>query len=229
MRETSGPEGEAAPALLSVASLAFCRGAEMVFSDVSFEAGAGEVLQIHGANGSGKTTLLRLLAGLLRPAAGTIRWRGVDTRRQPEAWRSALAYVGHANAVSRDLTVMENVRFAARLGAANAHDATAVRPEREALDRLGLGGCENRLAGALSQGQQRRIAMARLLMERKPLWLLDEPAAALDAESTRLIGACIGEHVERGGTAVMTTHLPIDTAPDVTRYFCFERTGSCLI
>ncbi|CAG4902490.1 cytochrome c biogenesis heme-transporting ATPase CcmA [Paraburkholderia gardini] len=229
MRATSRPEGEAAPALLSVASLAFCRGGETIFSDVSFEADAGEVLQIHGANGSGKTTLLRLLAGLLRPAAGTIRWRGLDTRRQSETWRRTLAYVGHANAVSRDLTVIENVRFAARLGAASAHDATAACPEREVLGRLGLAGCENRLAGTLSQGQQRRIAMARLLMECKPLWLLDEPAAALDAESTRLIGACIAEHVERGGIAVMTTHLPIDTAPDATRYLCFERAASCSI
>ncbi|CAG4888221.1 cytochrome c biogenesis heme-transporting ATPase CcmA [Paraburkholderia saeva] len=229
MRATSRPEGEAVPALLSVASLAFCRGGETVFSDVSFEADAGEVLQIHGANGSGKTTLLRLLAGLLRPAAGTISWHGADTRRQPETWRRTLAYVGHANAVSRDLTVIENLRFAARLGAASAHDASAACPEREALGRLGLAGCENRLAGALSQGQQRRIAMARLLIDRKLLWLLDEPAAALDAESTRLIGACIGEHVEHGGIAVMTTHRPIETAPDATRYFCFERTASCLI
>jgi heme exporter protein A len=229
MHACGDPDSDSAPVMLSVSDLAFCRGGEAVFSEVSFEADAGQVLQIDGPNGSGKTTLLRVLAGLLRPAAGTIRWRGADTRKRAADWRRSLAYVGHANAVSRDLTVVENLRFAARLGAAADCDTTDAHSEHRALSRLGLAACQHRLAGALSQGQQRRIAIARLLLEHKPLWLLDEPAAALDAESARLIAACIAEHVERGGIAVMTTHRPIDTASDATRYFCFERTGSCLI
>lgn len=228
MRAAGETEVSEAPRLC-VSGLAFCRGGEMVFDAVDFTADAGQVLQIHGANGSGKTTLLRVLAGLLRPFHGTIRWQGVDTRKDALAWRRALAYVGHANAVSRDLTVVENLRFAARLGAAVACDTSDAHSEHRALGRLGLAACENRLAGALSQGQQRRIAIARLLLEPKPLWLLDEPAAALDAESSRLIAACIGEHVERGGIVVMTTHLPLDTAPSATRDFSFERSESCLV
>jgi heme exporter protein A len=227
MHACGNSESDIAPVALSVSDLAFCRGGDTVFSEVSFDAGAGQVLQIHGPNGSGKTTLLRVLAGLLRPAAGTIRWRGADTRKLAAQWRRSLAYVGHANAVSRDLTVVENLRFAARLGALVACDTADAHSEYRALDRLGLAACENQLAGALSQGQQRRIAIARLLVEPKPLWLLDEPAAALDAESARLIAACIEEHVKRGGIALMTTHRPIDTAAATTRYFCFERTESC--
>jgi heme exporter protein A len=220
------PERDAA-SMLTVSDLAFSRGGETIFSDVSFNADAGQVLQIQGPDGSGKTTLLRVLAGLLRPAAGTIRWHGGDTRKRAWEWRHSLAYVGHANALSRDLTVVENLRFAARLGAAVACDTTDAHTAYCVLGRLGLAACADRLAGALSQGQQRRIAIARLLLEPKPLWLLDEPAAALDPESARLIAACIEEHVEHGGIAVMTAHRPVDTA--ATRYFCFERTESCLI
>jgi heme exporter protein A len=230
MGVNGGPGSEAAgapPATLSVAALAFCRSGETVFSDVTFVAGAGEVLQIQGANGSGKTTLLRVLAGLLRPSAGTIRWHGADTRQHPEEWRRSLAYLGHANAVSRELTVVENVRFAARLGAAIAGGATDPYSEHQVLGRRGLAPCENRAAGALSQGQQRRVALARLLLEHKPVWLLDEPTAGLDAESARVIGACIEEHVGRGGIVVLTTHRRIDTVAAVTRHFHFERTGTC--
>ncbi len=152
MHACGDPDSDSAPVMLSVSDLAFCRGGEAVFSEVSFEADAGQVLQIDGPNGSGKTTLLRVLAGLLRPAAGTIRWRGADTRKRAADWRRSLAYVGHANAVSRDLTVVENLRFAARLGAAADCDTTDAHSEHRALSRLGLAACQHRLAGALSQG-----------------------------------------------------------------------------
>jgi heme exporter protein A len=213
--------------MLAVEGLSFHRGDDTVFSGVGFTAGAGEVLQIHGSNGSGKTTLLRVLAGLLRPTAGTIAWNGADTRAHSDAWRRAVSYLGHANAVSPELTAIENLRFAARLGAAASRSAGDALTEHQALDRLGLAACENRRAGSLSQGQQRRIAIARLLVESKPVWLLDEPTAALDAESARLIADCIEEHVERGAVVVLTTHRPFATTPSATRHLLFERTEPC--
>jgi heme exporter protein A len=130
--------------------------------------------------------------------------------------------------VTRDLSVAQNLRFAAHLGAAIARDDIDAVAEERALATLGLDTCEARLAGALSAGQQRRIAIARLLLAPKPVWLLDEPAASLDHESARLIETCIDEHVARGGIAVLTTHRPIATARAATRYFSLERAASCL-
>lgn len=208
--------------MLSVDRLSFARGGHAVFSGVGFEVGAGQVLQIHGPDGSGKTTLLRVLAGLLRPGGGTVCWRGVDTRAQPEAWRRSLAYLGHANAVSDRLTTIQNLRFAARLGAAVACLAADVHAEHAVLGRLGLAACEDMPARGLSQGQRRRVALARLLLEHKPLWLLDEPTGSLDEESASLIGACIEEHIGWGGTVLMTTRRPLDTAAVATRHLHFD-------
>jgi heme exporter protein A len=211
-------------ALLSVDKLAFDRAGEMLFSNVAFDVGAGQVLQIHGPNGSGKTTLLRVLAGLLRPSAGVVRWRGQDTHAHPEAWRQSLAFLGHLNGISDDLTAAENLSFSAVLGEVSEE---RVEVQEQVLKSVGLDRYQHAIVRGLSQGQKRRLAISRLLLEHKPLWLLDEPAAALDDESSAVLERCIEGHLERGGIVLMTTHKSIKTSPAVTRNLYFEPSGRC--
>jgi len=215
---------ESRNALLSVDKLGFDRAGEMLFSNVGFNVDAGQVLQIHGPNGSGKTTLLRVLAGLLRPSAGTIRWRGKDAHAHPESWRQSLAYLGHLNGISDELTAAENLAFSAVLG-----DVAEERVEIEeaALKSVGLDRYRHAIVRGLSQGQKRRLAISRLLLEHKPLWLLDEPAAALDEESSGVLEECIKGHLDRGGIVLMTTHKLITTSPPATRNLYFEPSGRC--
>jgi heme exporter protein A len=213
-----------ANALLSVDKLAFDRGGERLFSDVGFDVDAGQVLQIHGPNGSGKTTLLRVLAGLLQPSAGTVRWRGRDAQARPEVWRQSLAYLGHLNGISDDLTAAENLTFSSVLGEVAEE---RIEVEEKALESVGLDRYRHAIVRGLSAGQKRRLAISRLLLEHKPLWLLDEPAAALDEESSGVLERCIAGHLERGGIVLMTTHKLITTAPSATRNLYFEPCGRC--
>jgi heme exporter protein A len=190
------------------------RGERTLFSALSFTLRGGELLRVAGANGSGKTSLLRMACGLLEPTAGTVRLDGEDVRRlQEEFWRQ-LVYVGHANAVKDDLTASENLRIACTLA------GVRVRPEQvgEALRGLGLGGCENLPARVLSQGQRRRVALARLaLSEAAPLWILDEPFAALDTAAVERVQSLIAEHLSRGAAVILTTHLETRIAAAAAR------------
>jgi heme exporter protein A len=213
-----------ADALLSVDKLGFDRAGERLFSNVGFDVDAGQVLQIHGPNGSGKTTLLRVLAGLLQPSAGTVRWRGKDAHAHPEAWRQSLAYLGHLNGISDELTAAENLSFSAVLGEVSEEPVEA---QEAALKSVGLDRYRHAIVRGLSAGQKRRLAISRLLLEHKPLWLLDEPAAALDEESSGVLEQCIAGHLERGGIVLMTTHKLINTAPSATRNLYFEPSGRC--
>ena len=186
--------------MLQAADLAAFRGERLVFRDVGFTLAAGEALLLTGANGSGKSTLLRLLAGLLRPAAGTLRWDGADTLGDPAAHARLVAYVGHQDAVKLGLTVAENLRFAARLTG---------RRVREALDSVGLAELAELPARMLSAGQRRRLALARLALSGAPLWLLDEPTLGLDADSVERLGLLLASFRARGGIMVAATHLTL--------------------
>ena len=189
---------------LEAIDLHCARGERSLFSALSFTLRGGELLRIGGPNGSGKTSLLRIACALLEPTRGEVRWAGENVRRlQEEFWRQLL-YVGHANAIKDDLTSAENLRVACTLA------GIRVQPARigEALARLGLAGCENLPARVLSQGQRRRTALARLaLSEAMPLWILDEPFAALDASAVEHVQNLIAEHLARGAAVVLTTHL----------------------
>lgn len=221
--------------MLSTERLGLGRGGQMIVSGLDLRVQAGWALQIHGANGSGKTTLLRVLAGLLPPAVGQVCWHGANVHAHPARLRRDLAFVGHANGVSDDLTVLENLRFASLLGAdAHAaqvcgHGGEATRPpEQEVMARAGLLPWQHARVGLLSQGQRRRVALTRLVLERKPLWLLDEPADALDDGASDWLHECLGLHMKEGGMVVTTTHRLLNTPGGVTRHLHLERSGAWL-
>jgi heme exporter protein A len=186
--------------VLHAAGLAAFRGERLVFRDLDFAMDAGGALLLTGPNGAGKSTLLRLLAGLLRPAAGRLSWDGEDALADLPAHARRVAYLGHQDAVKPGLTAAENLRFAARMNGADVGDALAV---------VGLDDLADLPARMLSAGQKRRLALARLHLSRAALWLLDEPTLGLDTASVERLGGMLGAHRERGGLLVAATHLAL--------------------
>lgn len=185
--------------------LAGARGERHLFSDVNFELRAGEALWLRGGNGSGKTSLLRLLCGLAVPLAGEVRWQGRAIRSLREDYHRALLYCGHASGIKDELTAWENLRTSAALAGRACTRAEAFA----ALARFGLGAQAALPAGALSQGQRRRVALARLaLAPLPPLLLLDEPFTALDQAAVQALVVTLEQHLEAGGMLVYTTHQP---------------------
>ncbi len=167
------------------------RGERLVLRDVCIKLEGGGALLLLGANGSGKSTLLRVLAGLKRPEAGTVRWRGQDVA-EPGA---DLAYLGHLDALKLGLTVRENLAFPP------ASD--------RALGPLGLLPLIDVPVRFLSAGQRRRVALARVAGRGAGLWLLDEPTLGLDAGSVEALGGLLAAHRAAGGAVVAATHLPL--------------------
>ena len=190
--------------MLEARDLACLRGERAVFAGLSFRLAPGDALLLVGANGAGKSTLLRLLAGLLRPAAGTVLWEGADALADRAAHAARLRYLSHQDALKPALTARENLAFFARLWGGEAAAALA------ALDLLPLADLPARV---LSAGQKRRLALARLalapLRQPAPLWLLDEPTVGLDAASVGRLGDLLARHRAAGGMVLAATHLPL--------------------
>lgn len=185
------------------------RGERRLFRDVGFELDPGTLLHVQGRNGSGKTSLLRMICGLLAPEAGDIQWNGTDIRALAEAYRGELFYLGHQNAIKDDLTATENLLVSETLAEAPVTRASA----RDSLARLGLGGYEDLPTRVLSQGQKRRVALARLLFrERSRLWVLDEPFVALDPHAVVELTGIIADQIGGGGIVVYTTHQDVAIA-----------------
>ncbi len=191
--------------MLEAQNLAARRGFATLFTGLSFRAGSGEVLQVTGANGTGKTTLLRIIAGLSTPSAGEIRWNGQPATPFDPALRAALTFAGHLPALKDELTAEENL---ASLVALDGEPVTA-GTLREALDTVALSRQRSLPARVLSQGQRRRVGLARLLLLPRPLWILDEPITALDAAGAELLARIVAGHLARGGIAVAATHAPL--------------------
>jgi heme exporter protein A len=192
--------------LLAAEDLACERGERLLFRRLHFALGPGQMLLVQGGNGQGKTSLLRLLAGLGRPEAGEVRWRGEPIARCRETYHREMAYLGHANGIKDELDPAENLRFID-----NLHDRAFDAGRAAAtLDRLGLARCVDLPCRALSFGQRRRVALAALLLAGASLWILDEPLTGLDVQAVALVEGLIREHLRCGGLVVATTHQSLD-------------------
>jgi len=191
--------------MLEVINLECIRGDRRLFSELSFDLSAGELLHLHGHNGSGKTTLLRSIFGLITPTEGEVRWQGENVRRLRDEFARELVYIGHKNAIKADLTGTENLRIACQLDGIPVSEKQAW----EALERLGLRGHEDLPVRVLSQGQKKRVALARLLLSKSPLWILDEPFTALDKAAVIYLQDVIQQHVDNGGMVMLTTHQEV--------------------
>ena len=199
--------------MLEATGLECVRGERRLFAGVGFRLQAGELLSLQGRNGSGKTSQLRMLCGLSPAAAGEIRWRGETIGRLGENYRRELCYLGHHNAIKDELSPLENLLTSAHL----ADEALAEGCALDALEKVGLAGRADLACRYLSQGQRRRVALSRLCFERRALWVLDEPYVALDPAAIELVAGLIGDHLQRGGLAVLTTHQPVEVAAATVR------------
>ena len=192
--------------MLIARNLTCLRGDRLLFKKVGFELSAGGLMYVLGENGSGKSSLLRLLCGLLTPEDGEVFWDGKSIKNDPENYQSNLTYIGHLNGLKDDLTALENLQFSARLAANVVNDAVVL----SALTAIGVARCANLPVGVLSQGQKRRVALARLWLSSSQLWILDEPFAALDTASVAILAEQLNQHMAKGGMAIITTHQDVD-------------------
>jgi heme exporter protein A len=180
--------------MLQGINLACVRGDRELFREINFSVEAGCLMQVSGPNGSGKTSLLRMLCGLSNPAAGEIRWRNTPIRELEGEYYADMTYIGHLSGTKDDLTVSENLRISSALTGVEI----SVSQATEALNFIGLGGRDHLPAKVLSQGQRRRVALARLLVCKTALWILDEPLVALDVTAVQMIKEILERHFAAG-------------------------------
>lgn len=192
---------------LTAIDLGAIRGGERVFSNIGFKVSAREALIITGPNGSGKSTLLRIIAGLLSPASGQVILGGKPKISSPEfdekPLREHCHYLGHENAMKPALSIAENLVFWQEM------DDQPHLDVGEALETVGLKALAHVPFGHLSTGQKRRISIARLLVNQRPVWLLDEPTAGLDRRSEEQFCQLMKAHLEEDGIILAATHLPL--------------------
>jgi heme exporter protein A len=190
---------------LSADNLVGVRGDKLLFEQLNFKLINGTVLYLQGANGSGKTTLLRMISGLSQPHAGSVKWGGDDIYALVEDYHQQVLYIGHLPGIKEDLTALENLQFSLAL----AGNEVSLSRASEVLEMLGLANRLNLPTRVLSQGQKRRVALARLWLQDLPLWILDEPFTALDTDAAGLLKARIEAFANDGGMVVMTTHQEV--------------------
>ncbi|QAA93161.1 cytochrome c biogenesis heme-transporting ATPase CcmA [Pollutimonas thiosulfatoxidans] len=191
--------------MLEAINLDCVRGERRLFHNLCFRLKTGECLLVRGENGSGKTSLLRMLVGLTAPADGAVHWQGSPIKKLGDEYRRELLYCGHPLGLKDDLTAAENLIS----GMALAEESVTQDAVREALRQAGLQGREHLSVRALSQGQKRRVNLAKILLQKRALWVLDEPLTALDTQASQWVMGEIDRHLSHGGIAVLTTHQDI--------------------
>ena len=191
--------------MLSTNQLSCIRGDRTLFSDLSFTLSPGQLLHVKGPNGSGKTTLFRAICGLFLPQQGDILWNNENIKLLDEDYRREFLYLGHQNGIKDDLNGIENLTFSSRFDENNVSNQQIW----QALGKMGLAGFEELPTKMLSQGQKRRVALTRLLLNSAPLWILDEPFVALDADAVEFLQSVIANKLQNGGMVMLTTHQEV--------------------
>ena len=188
----------------SGSGLTLFRGDRCLFRNVDFAVESGELLVLEGANGSGKTSLMKAIVGMLELETGVLEWNGTPVGQQRQEFHGSLVWLAHRVGLKADLTLVENLRFEAALRPQASPDMEPV------LERLGLTRLKPLPLRSLSAGQQRRVALARILLADVPLWLMDEPFTNLDRAGRGLVLRLVSEHLEKGGMCVMAAHQDIE-------------------
>jgi heme exporter protein A len=194
------------PNLLQALNVSCERGGRQLFLPISFSLAAGAALHLEGDNGAGKTTLLRSLSGLSPLSQGEVLWRGVPSHAAASGFKRELLYLGHALGLKDELTALENVQLNAALAGQTINREKAL----QALATQGLKSRAHLPLRVLSQGQKRRVALARLQVAQAKLWLLDEPFVALDTDAVKALQLLLQQHVAQGGALVFTSHQAVD-------------------
>jgi len=189
------------------------RGERHVLRGVSLSIRPGEALHVWGPNGAGKTSLLRVICGLLHAEEGEVTWNGISIQEEESRYLEYLSYLSHDTALKGDLTTLENLQFS--VGMRRDVEQSELL---EMLEELEIGHCADLPCRVLSAGQKRRVALARVLLSRSGLWVLDEPFTNLDAASSDRVSQLLADHLERGGLALIAAHQSLDLrAGTVTR------------
>jgi len=197
--------------MLSADDLTLFRGERCLFKGLSFALNPGELLLLEGRNGSGKTSLMRAIAGLIELESGELRWDGESVRSNRQAFHGALVWMAHRVGFKADLTLVENLKFESHLRAQSGKDLD------EVLKRLDIHRLKRLPLRSLSAGQQRRVALARMMLSRVPLWLMDEPFTNLDREGRTLVMQLTTEHLDRDGMCIMAAHQDVEIDGNVKK------------
>lgn len=199
------------PAKLTGNGLTLFRGERCLFKGLSFALNPGELLLLEGNNGSGKTSLLRAIGGLLELEAGQVCWDDIPLRQERQYFENSLVWMSHKAGFKSDLTLVENLQFEASLRPQSTLDFEDI------LAQLGLNRLKRLPMRSLSAGQQRRVALARMLMSAAELWMMDEPFSNLDGEGRDLGVRLLREHLAGGGMAIVAAHQDVDIGAPMHR------------